>query len=258
MGEQGGILEVRIEDLTLDAEFTDRFPGLRPGQHMKLTVSDTGHGISPNLMDRIFDPFFTTKKKGEGTGMGLSVVHGIVQNHGGIINVNSEPDKGAEFNVFLPSLEKMDAGEAITETKLSRGNERILFVDDEEPLVELGINLLGGLGYQVTGMTSSQEALTLFGNSPDQFDLMVTDMAMPKLTGEGLAREVLKIRPDMPIILCTGFSASIDEEKALALGINAFINKPILRKNISETVREVLDRHYAADTLHNRQHLQTE
>jgi len=241
MRAKGGILEVVLETMELDPEFTGRHPGLQPGAHIKLAVSDTGCGMPPQLVKRIFDPFFTTKDRDEGTGMGLSVVHGIVKKHGGIITVYSSPEKGSVFNVFLPAIERRSDQDVRPEKIPIRGTERILFVDDEETLVELGATMLGSLGYKVTGVTDSLEALERFKEDSDQYDLVITDLTMPKMTGDLLARELLNIRPDIPIILCTGFSTSIDEDAAKAMGIRAFANKPILMHHMSETVRKVLD-----------------
>jgi len=241
MREKGGILEVKLVDVEVDSDFTASYPDLKPGHFLKLTISDTGHGISPHVLERIFDPFFTTKEKGEGTGMGLSVVHGIVKSHGGMITVYSEPEKGSVFNIFLPAIEERLEMEVVVEKPLPHGTERILFIDDEETLVDIGKSLLESLGYDVVTETSSIEALKLFKAQVDRFDLVITDMTMPKMTGDKLAGEVLQIKPDIPIILCTGFSAMIDEDKAKAMGIRAFIFKPILRRDIAEAVRKVLD-----------------
>ena len=242
MQDKGGILEIALETMELDAEFTARHIGLQPGAHVKLTVSDTGYGISSKLVERIFDPFFTTKEKGAGTGMGLSVAHGIVNSHGGIITVFSDPGKSSVFNVFLPTIERRSSQEIRPEKLLVGGSERILFIDDEETLVKLGVMMLGSLGYKVTGVTSGTKALAGFKEKPDQFDVIITDLTMPKISGDHLAREFLKIKPDIPIILCTGFSASVNENTAIAMGIRAFVNKPILKRQLSETVRKVLDR----------------
>jgi len=173
--------------------------------------------------------------------MGLSVAHGIVKNHGGIITVYSDPGKSTVFNVFLPTIERRSAQNIRPEKVLTGGSESILFIDDEETLVLLGVTMLEAFGYKVTGITSSTEALERFRDNPDQFDLVITDLTMPKISGDRLAKEFLRIRPDIPIILCTGFSASIDENTATAMGIRAFVNKPILKRKISETVRKVLD-----------------
>jgi PAS domain S-box-containing protein len=216
--------------------------GLSPGMFLKLTISDTGIGIAPEIIDRIFDPFFTTKKPGEGTGMGLSVVYGIVKGYGGVITVDSKKGKGSQFHVYLPLLIKEGIeNEKEDSTPIVGGKERILFVDDEENLVQLGTDMLTSLGYEVTGRTSSMEALELFRTKPNRFDLMITDMTMPNMTGFDLAKESILIRPNIPIILCTGFSEIISEEKAKSIGIRRFILKPLLKKSLAATIREILD-----------------
>jgi PAS domain S-box-containing protein len=241
MAEKGGILTVELAKTELDSDFTDRHPGTAPGSFLKLTVSDTGEGMSPHVLDRIFEPFFTTKDQGEGTGMGLSVVLGIVQSLGGTITAYSDPGKGSVFNVFFPSLEKRVGIEKQAESPIPTGTECILFIDDEEPLTKIGKRLLESMGYDVVTRTSGLEALELFRSVPERFDVVITDMTMPKLTGDMLAEQFLKIKPDIPIILCTGFSTMIDEEKAKTKGIRAMINKPILKRDIAEVIRKVLD-----------------
>jgi signal transduction histidine kinase/CheY-like chemotaxis protein len=214
---------------------------LSPGKYLRLTVSDTGVGIDKEIMDRIFDPFFTTKKYGEGTGLGLSVVYGIVKSYGGAITVESEVGKGTEFNVYLPLLTEIeDKQEAKVEAPVPRGNERILFVDDEATLVQIATGALIGLGYEVVGRTSSLEALELFRTRPDSFDLVITDMTMPNMTGSELAQQLIRIRPDIPVILCTGFSEAMTQERATALGVREFIMKPIVQRQIAEAIRRAL------------------
>jgi len=241
MQEKGGKLDVSLIDVDLDSEFVDQYPDMNPGPYIELAVSDTGHGISPEIMERIFDPFFTTKEKGEGTGMGLSVVHGIINSFGGTITVDSEPRKGTTFNLYIPAIESETVLEPESPVPLPVGTERILFVDDEEFQVDLGEQMLKSLGYKVVTRTSSLEALELFRTKPNDFDLVITDITMPNMTGDKLAGELLRIRSDIPIILCTGFSAMIDEGKAKAMGIRAFIFKPILKREIAEAIRKVLD-----------------
>jgi CheY-like chemotaxis protein len=192
-------------------------------------------------MERIFDPFFTTKREGDGSGMGLSVVHGIVKSFGGIVTALSEPGHGAVFNVFLPVIERQMTSEAVPEKPLAIGNERILFIDDEPALASLGKQILGSLGYVVTTRTSSKEALELFNARSDAFDLVITDMTMPFMTGEELALEFMQIKPGIPVIICTGFSARIDENKAMKMGIRAFVAKPVLKRELADTIRAVLD-----------------
>ena len=216
--------------------------GITPGMYLTLMVSDSGVGIAPDIMDRIFDPFFTTKKPGEGTGMGLSVVYGIIKGYGGTITVKSEVGRGTEFFVYLPLLMETVGEEEIKGAKaIAGGNERILFVDDEEPLVQLGKEMLTKLGYEVVARVSSLEAREAFRSQPDRFDLVITDMTMPNMTGVELAIELMRIRSNIPIILCTGFSETISSEKAKRLGIRQFIMKPLLKHQIAVAIRHALD-----------------
>jgi PAS domain S-box-containing protein len=240
MREKGGILEIELTDFSHRGG-NGKSGEIPAGIYMRLTVRDTGVGIPAEIMDRIYDPFFTTKKLGEGTGLGLSVVHGIVKQHDGLITVESEIATGSTFTVYLPKFEEMrPADEAVDET-IPTGDERVLFVDDEEPLAEMGEELLSKLGYRVTIKTSSTEALALLKADPTQFDVLITDQTMPDMTGIQLAREVLALRPDMPIIMCTGFSHLVDAETARRAGIKAFTLKPVTKREIGRTVRKVLD-----------------
>jgi CheY-like chemotaxis protein len=196
--------------------------------------------MPPEVMGRVFEPFFTTKKQGEGAGMGLAVVHGIVKSHGGAISVSSELGKGAAFTIYLPRVTGRVAAAKETQEPLPRGSERILFVDDEGIQVRAMNKLLEHLGYRVVGLADAAEALELFRRQPGAFDLAIMDQTMPRLSGGELAREILRIRPDLPVILCTGFSESINEEEALAMGIRAFVMKPFSVKEIAETIRRLL------------------
>jgi signal transduction histidine kinase/ActR/RegA family two-component response regulator len=250
MQERGGILGVSLRnadfgigngDLGLGNGNLKSGIGLVPGPYVKLSVSDTGCGMPPHIVTRIFDPFFTTKEKGVGTGMGLSVVHGIVKSHGGAIDVYSEPGQGTTFNVFLPALESRSEAETRVDKPIFGGSENILFVDDEHMVVDVMGKALKSLGYHVVTRTSSMEALELFQEEPDRFDMVITDMTMPKMTGRQLAEKLIQIRPNLPIILITGFSTAIDEETAPAAGIQAIIFKPILKRDIAEAVRKILD-----------------
>ncbi|MBW2709489.1 MAG: response regulator [Deltaproteobacteria bacterium] len=241
MQKNGGILEVNLVNVEVDADFAARHLDMFPGPYLKLTVSDTGYGIDPTLIDRVFDLYFTTKEKGEGTGMGLSVVSGIVKSYGGAITVYSEPGKGTTFNVFLPVLEGVVESKTQNEAPLPGGDERILFVDDEPMIVDVGRQLLGNLGYDVVGTVSSLEALDLFRSNPEGFDLVITDMTMPHMTGDILAKEIMKLKPGIPIILCTGYSEFASEEGVKALGISAFAMKPLLKRELATAVRGVLD-----------------
>jgi len=241
MRENGGVLEVRLEDVDLGIEAAAQNSDLKPGAYMKLTVSDTGTGIEPGIMERIFDPYFTTKGPGQGTGMGLAVVHGIVKSMGGAITVDSKLGEGTTIAVFFPRTESKLTPEARALAPFPTGTERILFVDDEKPLVDIGAQMLEHLGYQVVSRTSSIEALEAFRVQPEKFDLIITDETMPNMTGEMFAKELIQIRPDIPIVLCTGYSETISEEKAKSLGIRKLLMKPILIREMSETIREVLD-----------------
>jgi len=238
---KGGLLEVALTNVELDEKLCAELEDLTPGSYVKLTVSDTGCGMDETTLERIFDPFFTTKAPGEGTGMGLSVVHGIVKSHGGDITVHSEPGVGTTFDVYLPAVESI--GEIAPEVvePVRGGNESILFVDDEPAVVDISKRTLERLGYHVTTRTSSIEALELFRVKRDDFDLVITDQTMPNMTGSDLATEILRIRSDIPIILCTGFSHAISPEKAAALGIREFVMKPIVGAQLGRTVRRVLD-----------------
>ena len=193
-------------------------------------------------MERIFDPFFTTKEQGKGTGMGLAVVHGIVKSYKGDIRVYSEPGKGTVFNIYLPKLKEDNAFLETTESeRLPIGNEHILLVDDEDEIASVEKEMLEAFGYNVMARTSSIEALEAFSAEPDKFDAVITDMTMPHMTGDRLAAELMKIRPDIPIIICTGFSEKMSRETADALGIKGFLMKPILMRKLAGMLRNVLD-----------------
>jgi PAS domain S-box-containing protein len=242
MREKGGVLDLVLDTVAVDADFAAGLPPLQPGPHMRLTVRDTGRGMAPEILERVFDPFFTTKALGEGTGLGLSTAHGIVTNHGGAITVASTVGIGTTFEVYLPQLIALTISPASTDRNVPGGTERILFVDDEEPLVRLGEQMLTRLGYHVVAKSTSLEALDAFRAAPDRFDLVITDQTMPKMTGEALATELLRIRPDLPIILYTGFSHTMTPDKAKALGIGAFLMKPIVMKDLAVAIRRVLGR----------------
>ena len=242
MRTKGGQLKIDLSDVVLGGSFIEQHPYLSPGVYIKLRVIDTGHGMEKAILDRIFDPFFTTKERGEGTGMGLAVVLGIVKSHGGTITVESEVGKGSIFNVFLPVIMREVDHEVKTRAPIPTGTERILFIDDEKSLVDLGQQILERLGYKVTIRTSSVEALELFMEQPEKFDLVITDMTMPNMTGDELAGKLMNIRADIPVILCTGYSERISRERAHGLGIKEFILKPIVMRELAEKVRGVLDK----------------
>lgn len=240
--ETGGKIEVCLKEINLSYEQSLQRVGMKVGRHLELTVKDNGHGMAPLVMERIFEPYYTTKEQGKGTGLGLSVIHGIIKNHGGDISVYSQPGKGATFSAILPVIDDIEVEiEPVKTASATKGNERILLIDDEEQIIDLERRILEGLGYKVTPKTDSEEALAEFRARPDQFDLVVTDMTMPKITGDRLARRLMDINPQIPVILCTGFNEAITEEKALAMGIDKFVMKPIVRDELANTIRTVLD-----------------
>ena len=242
MRDRGGILEVSLLEIDLDKEEAPRHQDLSPGKYAILSVMDTGHGIAAENMDRIFDPFYSTKQIDEGIGMGLSVTHGIVKNHGGAITVHSKPQTGTTFHVLLPTVEKRSPARTSKPfDAIPKGSERILYVDDDQGLLDMGETILRRLGYRVTATPSPIEALAWVKDRPDRFDLVITDQTMPRLTGENLTRELLRIHPGLPIILCTGHSELIDEKKAAKIGIRAFLFKPVVLEKLACTIRAVLD-----------------
>ena len=238
----GGIIEVALNNVTLNENATAQYPNLNLGRYVNLTISDTGHGIPIKDMDRIFDPYYTTKEVGKGTGMGLAVVHSIVKEHNGKVTVKSESGKGTTFSIFFPAVENEAVVESEPAKKLPMGNEKILFIDDEESIVNMARQMLERLGYDVHTQMSSIEAWALFRSKPDHFDLVITDLTMPKMTGDVLVKEILNIRPDIPIILCTGFSEKIDEKKAAGIGAADYIEKPVNQHEFAFKVRKVLDK----------------
>ncbi|MBC8438689.1 MAG: PAS domain S-box protein [Deltaproteobacteria bacterium] len=241
MEETGGELKVSLKEVEL-GEYDIMTPDMTPGVYACLIVADTGVGMDKNLTDKIFDPFFTTKAIGKGTGMGLSVTHGIVNKMEGTIQVHSEPGKGTQFHVYLPVEKNSPEEQARHSTaKIQGGTEHILLVDDEEAILTMEKQVLERLGYKVTYRTSSLEALEAFRANPNKFDLVITDMAMPNMPGDKLSVELTKIRSDIPILLCTGFSETMSEEKAESIGIKGFLMKPIVMKDLAQKIREVLD-----------------
>ena len=241
MEDEGGVLQVTMEPVVIESSQVLSTGEITEGHYVRLSVSDTGTGMDSATLERLFNPYFTTKSKGTGTGLGLAVVHGIVQSHGGFIDVSSEPGKGSVFDVYFPRVDKEIALSKKDAIPLSKGNERILFVDDEEGLGNLGTRMLGHLGYEVITKTSSMEALDLFRTRHDRFDLVITDLTMPFMTGDKLSEELMKIRPDIPIILCTGYGERLSEDKIRKLGIKALLIKPIELEELSGTVRRALD-----------------
>jgi PAS domain S-box-containing protein len=239
--ESGGMIEVGLDSVDLDPLSAPQFQELKPGPYLRLWVSDNGQGMSSATLQRIFDPYFTTKEHGKGTGLGLSVVHGIVKGHDGQITVYSEPGRGSVFHVYLPRIGDEARPREMDASPLPRGEERILLVDDEENLVSVERRMLESLGYHVTARTDSTEALELFRKSPDDFDLVITDYTMPKMTGLDLATEMIRIRPDLAVLLCSGYTERITQETAGGLGIREFLMKPLKMREMACAVRRVLD-----------------
>ena len=241
MEETGGELNIKLKKVEFGE--LDLFnPDTKSLTYVRLSISDTGKGMEKSLTDKIFDPFFTTKEIGKGTGMGLSVVHGIVSGMNGTIKINSELGKGTQFHVYLPLAEAVKEQQVtkVAAASILGGTEHILLVDDEKAILTMEKRLLERLGYHVTSRSSSLEALEAFRATTGKFDLVITDMAMPNMPGDKLAGELTKIRPDIPVLLCTGFSETMSEEKAESLGINGFLLKPIIMKDLAQKVREVL------------------
>ncbi|OQX84461.1 hypothetical protein B6D60_09330 [candidate division KSB1 bacterium 4484_87] len=241
MRDKGGLLEVNLKDIEMDEHSAKQYQELKPGPYVKLMVKDTGIGIDPQIIDRIFEPYFTTKGVGDGAGMGLALVHSIVKGYRGEIVVYSEKGRGTTFNIFLPRIQGPVRTEREKKEKLPHGAENILFVDDEKNIVAVGSQILRRLGYNVSMATSGQEALSLFEKNPDEYDLIITDQTMPKMTGVELSKKVLQLRSDMPIILCTGFSEVVSKEKAKQMGVAEFLMKPLFSKDLATVVRNVLD-----------------
>jgi nitrogen-specific signal transduction histidine kinase/ActR/RegA family two-component response regulator len=237
-----GILEITLTNVALCmSDCADPwFYHLKPGPYLRLSVSDTGCGMEKATMERIFDPYFTTKEVGKGSGLGLAVVNGIVKRHEGAVTVESDPGKGARFNIYLPRIEPRSAAPVPADSPLPRGSEKILLVDDELTVLEVGIGLLNLMGYEVTSLTDSVGALQLFRSNPDNFDLIISDCTMPGLTGVEFATEVRRLKPRIPILLCTGYSEKIASDNVKKLGIELLM-KPYSLRQIAGAVRKILD-----------------
>jgi len=242
MTPEGGLLTVRLDQAVLDREAAKRF-GVTAGSFVRLTVSDTGHGIPPEVKERIFDPYFTTKDKGVGTGLGLALIHGIVQSHDGAISVESEVGNGATFSIWLPAVasQPIDASPTTIEQPLTQGTERILLADDEQLIRQFAQEILELAGYRVTLASNGQEAWTLFQKDPTAYDLILTDMTMPKMSGMELAQHCLSLQAKVPIILCTGFNDQITKENALQAGVSAYLTKPLPANILCLAIRQALD-----------------
>ncbi len=241
MEEKGGTLAVTLGQIRLEPDSSD-LSGLAAGDYACLTVADTGTGIEKDIMDKIFDPYYSTKDKSKGTGLGLSVVQGIVKSCHGDIRISSEPGRGTHVQVYLPVLERKPEKHGAGQSKaVPGGKEKILLVDDEAAIIRLEKKMLERLGYQVAERTSGTDALKAFRCNPDAYDLVITDMTMPDMNGDQLAREIMAIKPDLPVIICTGFSGKIDEEKVRAMGIKGMLMKPIIQSEMACMLRHVLD-----------------
>jgi nitrogen-specific signal transduction histidine kinase/ActR/RegA family two-component response regulator len=240
IGEKEGILEIAVQHAEIDHTRKDSLIGLEIGPYIQLSVRDTGAGMPPEIVERIFDPYFTTKDKGVGTGLGLAVVHGIVKKSGGAIKVDSEFGKGSAFHIYLPRVDQAAPRPADQPEIPAGGSERILFVDDEKMLADIGQKVLERLGYDVVSRTSPIEALELFKAKPDGFDLVITDQTMPGMTGDALAKELMLIKPGLPVIICTGYSQIISPARAAEKGIKALVMKPILINDIAAAIRKAL------------------
>ncbi len=242
MRDKNGLLEINLADEILDQKDIVTYPELKPGAYLQITIKDTGHGIDKTDIDRVFDPFFTTKGPGEGTGLGLSVVHGIVKNHEGAIRVKSKPDKGSTFQILLPK-EECEASEKVKKLHPVSKAEKgicILFVDDEKVFVTAGKKMLEHIGYKVIAHTSSIEALKDFREQPEKIDLVISDMVMPDMSGVDLSKKLLQIRPDLPIIICTGYNELINSKKAKGIGIREMLKKPFYANELANTIEKVL------------------
>lgn len=240
MRDTGGTLEIHVDMMSVDEALARAHPALQTGPYVRLMIRDTGHGMTPEVMARIFEPFFTTKPPEDGTGLGLSVVQGIMANHRGTTIVQSTPHQGTTFSLYFPQIPAVLTHEEVVEQQAPHGTERILFVDDEEALARATQATLESLGYRVIACTSSHDALATFQLTPQAFDLIITDQTMPLMTGEQLVYAMRRVRPDIPIILCTGFSHSMDASKASAIGCNAFLKKPWTRSDLAQTIHDVL------------------
>ncbi len=241
MQEKGGVLQIELETLEIDSKDAPTAGDIEPGPYVRLIVSDTGCGMTRDVIQQMYDPFFTTKERGIGTGMGLSVVHGIVSGFGGIIDVYTEPGNGTSFKLFFPAIERRLDQEERSSEPLPRGNEHIFLIDDEPSIVKMNRQLLTSLGYKVSSFISPMEALVEFKDQKDVIDLVISDTDMPELTGLQLAEKFIELRPDLPIILCSGLSSKYHREYAQKIGIQAYLSKPVLTKELSKTIRHILD-----------------
>jgi PAS domain S-box-containing protein len=241
INEKDGVLEISLCNVELDQKAAADIPDLEARSYLKLSVKDSGEGIHPDARQQIFNPYFTTKEKGKGTGLGLAVVQGIVKSCDGAVTVESEVGKGTAFHVYLPTIKRKLTAENEISTPLPMGSERILFIDDEQPLVEIGKLMLERLGYSVATRTSSIEALELFKADSDRFDLVITDIVMPNMSGDKLAEKIMDIRADIPIVLCTGYSEKFTRRNASEMGIQTLLMKPLVMRDLATVVRQAIE-----------------
>jgi CheY-like chemotaxis protein len=247
IGQNPGFLEIEVQEAEIDLAQKANLIDLEVGPYIRVSVKDSGHGMEPDVIKRIFDPYFTTKEKGVGTGLGLAVVHGIVKKYGGAIRVESLPGKGSAFHIYLPKALIGTPIEAEQPELMMGGSERILFVDDEKILADVGKRMLQRLGYDAVSRTSPVEALELFKAKLDGFDLVITDQTMPGMTGDELARALMLIRPGLPVIICTGYSQRIDQKRAAERGIKGFVMKPLLINEMAAAIRQALEKNNQSD-----------
>ena len=240
IGEKAGEIEVSLREVETGAAEKLRYHDLQPGRYVVLSVRDTGRGIPEEMLERIFDPFFTTREVGEGSGMGLAVLHGIIVSHDGVIDVSSEPGRGSVFTVFLPRVQNPDGNEEDQMSAMPRGTETILFVDDEEDIVLMRTRMLSYLGYRVLPATGPEQALSLFADNRGRIDLLITDHTMPRMTGLQLAAAISAGRPELPIILCSGYSEAVSPEEAEQAGVRRFLAKPVDMRMLAIAIRELL------------------
>jgi len=241
----GGHIEIRLDQISLDDHFVEPYPEATPGPHAHIQVSDTGQGIPPEVISRVFDPFFTSKSMGGRQGMGLAATHGIVQSHGGIVTIDSTLGQGTRVDVYLPMIDTEQPVKPATagdQGDTPGGTERILMVDDQLPVLKMTSQMITDLGYAVDQRTSSVEALKLVTAAPDRFDLVITDHLMPNMNGLELARQIHIHRPSLPVIICTGFSDRISKVSIQAADLADRLKKPLLKSDVAQTIRRVLDR----------------
>ncbi len=240
MEGKGGTLTIGLSSIALGAGSLPE-KNMKPGLYVKLTVKDTGSGIAPDVQRRIFEPFFTTKEPGQGTGMGLSVVYGIVKGYNGMIEVESTRGAGSKFTVLLPQSDAVSAVEREEDASFRQLRERVLFVDDEPTITSVTKAMLERMGCRVTALTDASEALRVFAGNPDGFDIVITDQTMPDMTGVALAKEIMTIRKDMPVILCTGYGEAVSQELAGEVGIRGFVLKPVSKTEMALAIRRAVE-----------------